>query len=107
MLAGCCYSSNELNQQATEYAKKNYLSTNWTTTRFGIEMKKLLAPYVKRNNGTKFDLRNVNRIELNKHLYNHNKDYYKYINDIDEEPSFYSNGDDTDDDDDDEAGGQF
>ena len=107
MLAGCCYSSNELNQQATEYAKKNYLSTNWTTTRFGIEMKKLLAPYVKRNNGTKFDLRNVNRRELNKHLYNHNKDYYKYINDIDEEPSFDSNGDDTDDDDDDEAGGQF
>ena len=37
----------------------------------------------------------------------HNKDYYKYINDIDEEPSFDSNGDDTDDDDDDEAGGQF
>ena len=83
-----CITSNELFNIFTEYAKKNFQSTNCTVTRFGIEMKKLLQPFVKRSNGTKYDLENISTLEFKKHLYNQNKDYYKYINNLDDEPTF-------------------
>ena len=89
-LAGDCLTSSELNQEITEYAKKNYLSSNWTTSRFGIEMKKILEPYVKKSGCIKYDFRKVKPAQLKEYLFNFDKSYYNYINDIspDDVPSF-------------------
>ena len=100
-LVGCIHTSQDLNIMATEYAKNNYMSSSWTLTRFGIEIKNILQPYFKRNNGTKYDLRNINTEELRKHLYSHDKDYYNYINDIPlgEIPTFTDDEDEDEDED--------
>ena len=98
-LVGRRHTSQDLNIMATEYAKNNYMSCNWTLTRFGIEIKSILQPYFIRNNGSKYDLRNTNAEELRKHLYSHDKDYYNYINDIPlgDTPSFSDVVEDEDD----------
>jgi hypothetical protein len=54
-------------------------------------MKKYLEPFVKRSNGTKYSFFNVNVQQLQEHLYKTNKEYYMYINNLDEPPVFKAN----------------
>jgi len=51
-------------------------------------MKKYLEPFVKRSNGTKYNLIGVSLVKFQEHLYSIDKEYYKYINNIDDEPVF-------------------
>jgi hypothetical protein len=90
LFAGQCISSTHLLDMAKDYAKKNYLSSNFTMTMFGTHTKALFTDYVKRNNGTKYDFRNLSTTKFKEHLYKKNKDYYLYINNLesDYEPTF-------------------
>ena len=90
LFAGQCISSTHLLDMAKDYAKKNYLSSNFTMTMFGIHTKKLFNEYVKRNNGIKYDFRNLSTTKFKEHLYKMNKEYYLYINNLesDYEPKF-------------------
>jgi len=57
LFAGQCISSTHLLDMAKDYAKKNYLSSNFTMTMFGTHTKALFTDYVKRSNGIKHDFR--------------------------------------------------
>ena len=88
--AGQCISSTHLLDMAKDYAKKNYLSSNFTMTTFGTHTKELFNDYVKRSNGIKYDFRNLSTTKFKEHLYKKNKDYYLYVNNLesDYEPKF-------------------
>ena len=90
LFSGQCISSTHLLDMAKDYAKKNYLSSNFTMTMFGTHTKALFTDYVKRNNGTKYDFRNLSTTKFKEHLYKKDKDYYLYINNLesDYEPTF-------------------
>ena len=85
---GSKISSTELYDMYKDYAKQNYKSQSITTTKFGLDMKIYLEPYVKRSNGTKYDFSKVTLEQLQEHLYNINKTYYMHINNLDEPPTF-------------------
>jgi hypothetical protein len=81
--------STELYKMSLEYAKKNYLTCNYSITAFGKDIGDLIGNYKKKSHGIiKFIIPST--VELRKHLYNINKDYYRNINDLDndEEPNF-------------------
>jgi hypothetical protein len=75
---------------AKDYAKKNYLSSNFTMTTFGTQTKALFTDYVNRNNGTKYDFRNLLTTKFKEHLYKMNKDCFLYINNLESDyiPTF-------------------
>ena len=90
LFSGQCISSTHLLDMAKDYAKKNYLSSNFTMTMFGTHTKALFTDYVKRNNGTKYDFRNLSTTKFKEHLYKKDKDYYLYINNLESDytPTF-------------------
>ena len=90
LFSGQCISSSHLLDMAKDYAKKNYLSSNFTMTMFGTHTKALFTDYVKRNNGTKYDFRNLSTTKFKEHLYKKDKDYYLYINNLESDytPTF-------------------
>jgi hypothetical protein len=67
---------------AKDYAKKNFMSSNFTMAMFGTHTKALFTDYVKRNNGTKYDFRNLSTTKLKEHIYKSNKEYYLYVNNL-------------------------
>jgi len=85
---GSLMTSTELFDRYKEYAKQNYRTQSLTITKFGLDMKKYLEPFVKRSNGTKYNLIGVSLVKFQEHLYSIDKEYYKYINNIDDEPVF-------------------
>jgi ABC-type cobalamin/Fe3+-siderophores transport system ATPase subunit len=76
LYAGRCISSTHLLDMAKDYAKKNYMSSNFTMTMFGTHTKALFTDYVKKSYGIKYDFRNLSTAKLKEHLYKKNKDYY-------------------------------
>jgi hypothetical protein len=88
MLFGELFTTTELYEKYKEYAKQNYKSQTVTINKFGLDMKKYLQPFLKRSNGTKYNFINVTLEQLQEHLYKTNKEYYMYINNLDETPTF-------------------
>ena len=68
-------SSTKLFEMSQEYAKKNYLTCNYTTTRFGLDIKLVIGKYKTVSNSVYFTFPSKN--ELQKHLYNHDQSYYR------------------------------
>ena len=79
---GLQYTGMELYEKAIEFCKKHYLSTSFTSQKFGKTMKDVLSEFYKRSNGSKFDFRTADINKFNKLLYDYDKDYYKYINQV-------------------------
>jgi hypothetical protein len=72
------YSSTKLFELSVEYAKKNYLSSNFTMTEFGKVMTEYLSPFKKRSSSGwvyEFD----KALEIRKHLYSKDTNYYRYV----------------------------
>ena len=70
--------SRNMYENTIEYAKKNYMSSNYTITEFGTATTKYLEPFKKRDTkGIYFELGNEEI--LLKHLKNINEKYYNYI----------------------------
>ena len=90
LFSGQCISSTHLLDMAKDYAKKNYLSSNFTMTMFGTHTKALFTDYAKRNNGTKYDFRNLSTTKFKGQLYKKDMDYYLYINNLESDytPTF-------------------
>lgn len=78
------FTSTQLYIKAKEYAQKNFLSSNFTVTTFGINVKKIFSDYVKRTTSCiKYNFSELTPKQFKKILYEHNKPYYLYINDFD------------------------
>lgn len=77
-----CYNkkiySRNLYENTIEYAKNNYMSSNYTITEFGLATSKYLEPFKKRDNkGIYFEFGNEGI--LLEHLRKIDEKYYKYI----------------------------
>ncbi len=82
-LTGFKYSSKELYMNALNYAKKNFLNSSFTSQKCGKIMKEIFKDYIKKQSCMVYDFRSVSTNDFNKILYNYDKDYFKYINNID------------------------
>ena len=72
-----------------EYAKKNYLSSNYSITTFEKEIGDLIGDYKTKSHGVmKYVFPSL--IKLRMHLYESNKEYYRHINNLGDniEPDF-------------------
>ena len=72
------------------FASTNYLNHSYSITEFGTEMSKILKQFKKRT-GTGYIYEvNVSFNEFSKILFEYDSDYYRYINNIEEEiiPTF-------------------
>ena len=81
--------SSTLCEMSKEYAKKQYLSSNYSITEYGTKIKKYIEVFMKKSHGVNlYTFPSLN--ELRAHLYKIDKEYYKYINNIpeNEEPTF-------------------
>ena len=76
-------SSTKLFEMSQEYAKKNYLTCNYTTTRFGLDIKQVIGKYKTVSNSVYFTF--PSKKELQKHLYDHDQSYYRYMQGFNEE----------------------
>jgi len=77
------FSINELHEKCLKFAKEHYLSTSFTLQKFSKSIKPIIEPFFKRTRAKRvylFDDTNL----FNKSLYNFDKDYYLYINQIEE-----------------------
>jgi hypothetical protein len=85
------YTTNELYLKVKDWAKKEFLNSSFSITSFGVFMNKLFGDYKKKSHGVMtYNFNDLNCIDVKKILYNFDKVYYKYINDIDssDEPIF-------------------
>jgi hypothetical protein len=76
-------SSSKLFELSKEYAKKRFLTSTYTQTRFGIDMKLFLELYKKKNSVITYSFPSLP--ELREHLFNYDNSYYKYINGLSED----------------------
>jgi len=73
---------NELHEKCTKYAKDNYLSTSFTFQKFCKSIKAIIEPFYKRKSSKRFyDFNDINK--FNKSLYDFDKEYYLYVNNLD------------------------
>ena len=85
------YTTTELFIKIKEWAKKEFLNSTFSLTSFGLFMNKLFGNYRRKSHGImSYNFNEINSIDVKKILYNFDKVYYKYINDIDplDEPEF-------------------
>jgi len=88
-LAGCLYSASALYEVVKEWGKKNYCSTNFTIQEFSKQSKKYIHIYKTRTN-TCVKYKFPSKLEFLKNLYKVDEEYYRYINQIDDDfkPTF-------------------
>lgn len=76
------YTINELNEKCLKYAKEHYISTSFSLQKFSKSIKPIIEQFYKRTTKKRvyiFD--DINK--FNKALYDFDKDYYLYVNQID------------------------
>jgi hypothetical protein len=85
---------NEFYEMTIDYAKKHYLSSMYSITEFGKYMNKIFEKFEKASKGMKY-FKLDNEIEVRKHLYELDKKYYKFVNNLpdDEEPNWTNDND--------------
>jgi hypothetical protein len=67
------------------YAKANHLSSNFTRQEFSKQTTKFIGDFKKRGNtGQKYQFPET-KTELNQHLFKVDEDYYRYINQLDDD----------------------
>lgn len=86
-----CYTSNRFYEVSKEYATSKYLSHSYSITEFGRKINEILGRFKKRtNSGQCYDLSEISLNQLNKILFEHDAQYYRYINDLEQDfiPTF-------------------
>jgi len=89
------FTSQQLYEKSKAFASSNYLNHSYSITEFGTEMSKILKQFKKRTaTGYVYEI-NVNFNEFNKILFEYDSEYYRYINNIEDdiEPTFTGNDD--------------
>ena len=84
------FTSQRLYDKSKAFASTNFLNHSYSITEFGTEMSKILKQFKKRT-GTGYIYEvNVSFNEFSKILFEYDSDYYRYINNIEEEiiPTF-------------------
>jgi len=87
------FTSQRLYEKSKAFASSNYLNHSYSITEFGTEMSKILKQFKKRTaTGYVYDI-NVNFNEFSKILFEYDSEYYRYINNIEEDitPTFTGN----------------
>lgn len=85
------FSPLELLKITNDYCKTNYLRQTTDVITFGKQIGDIFNAYKKRSKTTYiFNFTNITELQFNKILYDYDKDYFKYINNLDEddEPDF-------------------
>lgn len=84
------FTSQKLYEKSKAFATSNYLNHSYSITEFGTEMSKILKQFKKRTGTGYIYTIDVNINEFSKLLFEYDNDYYRYINNIedDEIPSF-------------------
>jgi hypothetical protein len=70
--------STKLFESSKEYAKKNFLTTNYTTTKCGSDLRTLLEMYRSKSSSIYYTFPDIK--ELRRFLYEKDPTYYRYIN---------------------------
>lgn len=82
LFANTTLSSTKLYELSKQYAKKTYLSSNYTVTKFGTDVKLIIGQFYKRTSGGRvYEFPNVE--ELSKALYDYDQDFYRYVKGFD------------------------
>ena len=84
------FTSQRLFEKSKTFASTNYLNHSYSITEFGTEISKILNQFKKRSaTGYIYDI-NISLIEFCKILFEYDPEYYKYINNIEEDitPTF-------------------
>jgi hypothetical protein len=84
------FTSQRLYDKSKAFASTNYLNHSYSITEFGTEMSKILKQFKKRTGtGYVYEV-NVSFNEFSKILFEYDSDYYRFINNIEEEviPTF-------------------
>ena len=84
------FTSQQLYEKSKTFASSNYLNHSYSITEFGTEMSKILKQFKKRTaTGYVYEI-NVSFNEFNKILFEYDSEYYRYINNIEDdiEPTF-------------------
>jgi len=84
------FTSQRLYEKSKTFASTNYLNHSYSITEFGTEISKILNQFKKRSaTGYIYDI-NISLIEFSKILFEYDPEYYKYINNIEEDitPTF-------------------
>jgi hypothetical protein len=88
-LAGTSSSASTLYEIVKEWGKKNYCSTNFTIQEFSKNSKKFIEIYkIRTKSSMKYNF--PSKLEFLKHLYEVDEEYYRYINQLDDDfkPTF-------------------
>jgi hypothetical protein len=89
------FTSQQLYEKSKTFASSNYLNHSYSITEFGTEMSKILKQFKKRTaTGYVYEI-NVSFNEFNKILFEYDSEYYRYINNIEDdiEPTFTGSDD--------------
>ena len=89
-IINCRFTSQRLYEKSKAFATCNYLNHSYSITEFGTEMSKILKQFKKRTaTGYVYEI-NVNFNEFSKILFEYDPEYYKYINNIEDDitPTF-------------------
>ena len=82
LFANTTLSSTKLYELSKQYAKKTYLSSNYTVTKFGTDIKLIIGQFYKRTSRVKlYEFPKVE--ELSKALYDYDEDFYRYVKGFD------------------------
>jgi hypothetical protein len=88
-LQGYKYKTNEIYTMIKEWAKINHFNSSFTINIFSMFMNKVFKDYkINPHNVSMYDFEKVDENQFNKILYEFDKDYYMYINDLSEPPDF-------------------
>jgi len=86
------FTSQKLYEKSKVFASSNYLSHSYSITEFGTEISKILKQFKKRTGtGYVYEI-DLSYTEFSKILFEYDPDYYRYINNIDDDitPTFTS-----------------
>lgn len=89
--SGCNFTPTEFMKLTNDYCKTNYLKQTSNVVIFGKTMSVIFKDYKKRSKTSYiYKFETINTLQFNKILYEYDKDYFKYINNLDEkdEPDF-------------------
>ena len=84
------FTSQRLYEKSKVFASSNYLNHSYSITEFGTEITKILKQFKKRTGaGNIFEI-DINYNDFNKLLFEYDNEYFRYINNIDNDitPTF-------------------
>ena len=92
---GIFIKANKLYDDSKDYSRKNKISSTYSITEFGLYLKKIKLLKIKKKDAYYYNL--ISLKEFKKFLFNIDQDYYKLVNNIDDDDVIDFNYDDIED----------